>query len=576
MGYNNFKVALYCPVGNLNAIRDLDEFDRDFARITKHVHIDKVYLETFRSNETIERGKILALKKYFEAKGIKVSGGITTSGGNDHDEYGFSRDEFGFQSLCYTNGKQREMIKDVVEMTASIFDEIMFDDFYFTNCKCESCITEKGGRTWSEFRLQLMKEVSEELIVGPAKKINPKVNMICKFPNWYDCFQETGYNLEDNPRIFDTIYTGTETRDPLYTQQHLPKYLSYFIMRYFENVKPGKNGGGWFDTFECSGNLNYYIEQAYLTLFSKPREVTLFCLGALLDKRWSIFTPLAGHAFEAVDEFLGQLGKPVGTACYIPYHSTGEEYLHNYLGMLGIPLEPYPAYPEGESRILLTESAAKDDNIISKIDKSLREGSDVIVTSGFVKALSGSGFGQLANIRWTGKKALIGRYGISKEGINLDGVVPSDKAVLLPWMNVSTNDAWLLAEGLGEDNNVPVFTAVNYGKGRLFILTIPEDQGDLYHYPQRVLNVIRRTLVSNSPVTLDAKAKVTLFTYDNDTFVVENFLPHSEAFNVIVDRFDAVLTDLVSGKEIKGTAAGNSTVFAVSLPQAAYKAYGIK
>lgn len=576
MGYKNFKTALYCPVGNLNAISDLEEFGRLFGYIEKYVHIDKVYLETYRSNEFIDRDKILELKGFFESRGIKVSGGITTTGGNDHDEFGFHRDEFGFVSLCYTNKEHRDRIRKVVEMTASIFDEIIFDDFYFTNCKCESCINAKGNSSWSEFRLKLMREVSEELIVGPAKKINPRVNLICKFPNWYECFQETGYNLEDNPRIFDMIYTGTETRDPLYTQQHLPKYLGYFIMRYFENVKPGRNGGGWFDTFECRGNLNYYVEQAYMTLFSKPREVTLFCLGALLDRRWSIFTPLAGYALEDVDGFLGQLGNPTGTACYIPYHSTGEEYLHDYIGMLGIPLEPYPSYPEGAGRIFLTESAAKDEKIISKVDKSLRDGSDVIVTSGFVKAMAGKGFEQLANIRWTGKKALIGSYGISREGVNMDGMASADRAVLLPWMNVSTNDAWLLAEGLGEDNNVPVVTAVNYGKGRLFVLTIPEDHGDLYHYPKDVLNIIRRILRSNAPVTIDAKAKVGLFTYDNDTFVVENFLPFPENLNVIVEKSDAALIDLVSGREIKGTTAGSSTIFAVDLPQATYKAYRIK
>lgn len=573
MGYKNFKTALYCPVGNLNEITDISEFGRRFSYMEKHVHIDKVYLETYRSNEFVERDRIMELKEFFENKGMKVSGGITTT---EHDEIGFHHDEVGFISLCYTNLKHRDRIRKVVEMTASIFDEIILDDFYFTNCKCESCIEAKGDRSWSEFRLQLMKEVSEELVAGPARRVNPKINLICKFPNWYDCFRETGYNLEANPRIFDMIYTGTETRDPLYTQQHLPKYLSYFIMRYFENVKPGKNGGGWFDTFECRGNLNYYVEQAYLTLFSKPREVTLFCLGSLLDKRWNIFTPLAGYAFEAIDEFLGQLGNPVGTACYIPYHPSGEEYLHNYIGMLGIPLEPYPSYPEGESSIFLTESAARDADIITKIDKSLREGSDVIVTSGFVKATADKGLQQLANIRWSGSKALIGRYGISKAGVNMDGVAAADKNILLPWLKASTNDAWVLAEGLGEDNNIPVVIAVNYGKGRLFVLTIPEDQGDLYHYPQEVVNIIRRAFNSSASVTIDAGAKVGLFTYDNDTFVVENFLPHLEYIKIVIHKTGAALVDLVSGNELSGTPAGSSTVFTVDLPQATYKAFRIK
>jgi len=40
--------------------------------------------------------------------------------------------------------------------------------------------------------------------------------------------------------MFDMIYAGTETRDPVYTTQHLQQYQGYAIMRYFENVKPGK------------------------------------------------------------------------------------------------------------------------------------------------------------------------------------------------------------------------------------------------------------------------------------------------------------------------------------------------
>ncbi len=569
MSYNNFTTALYAPVANLIAIGDLDAFGKEFRFIEEHLHIDKIYLETYRSGELIERDKMLRLKEFFEDKGMKVSGGITTTDSGQ-------KDSFGFTSLCYTNQEHRNRLKSAVEMTASLFDEIILDDFYFTNCKCNSCIKAKGDKSWSEFRLRLMKEVSDELVLEPAKRINPKVNMIVKFPNWYECFQETGYNLEYKPTVFDMIYTGTETRDPLYTQQHLPRYLSYFIMRYFENVKPGKNGGGWFDPFECRGNLNYYVEQAYLTLFSKPKEVTLFCLGALMDKRWSIFTPLAGYALGQVDEFLGHLGNPVGTSCYIPYHSFEEDYLHNYVGMLGIPLEPYPVYPEGHSKIFLTQSAAKDLQIIDKIEKSLLNGGDVIITSGLVKALADKGLGQLANIRWSGNKALVSRYGMSETGLNLDAVAVSDKAILLPRMNASNNDVWPLAEGLGTDNNIPVLIAINYGKGHLFILTIPDDQGDLYHYPRKVLNLIRKTLKGNCPVSIDANAKIGLFTYDNDTFVVESFLPYHENIKVIIDRQDAKLVNLITGFEIEGVTSGNTTEFTMNLQQASYKAFRIK
>ena len=244
--------------------------------------------------------------------------------------------------------------------------------------------------------------------------------------------------------------------------------------------------------------------------------------------------------------------------------------------MLGIPLEPYPEYPQGHSKIFLTQSAAKNPQVIDKIEESLRNGGDVIITSGLVKALTDKGLGQLANIRWSGNKAQVNRYGMSRTGLNLDAVAVSDKAILLPWMNYSNNDVWPLAEGLVSDNNIPVLIAVNYGKGHLFILTIPDDQGDLYHYPREVLNLIRKTLKGNCPVSIDANAKIGLFTYDNDTFVVESFLPYPEDIKVVIDRQNAKLVDLVTGLEIEGLTSEDTTTFKVNLQQATYKAFRIK
>jgi len=74
------------------------------------------------------------------------------------------------------------------------------DDLFTTNCKCESCTKAKGSRSWTEFRLELMKEVSRNLVIETAHKINPKINMIIKYPNWYDDYQFLGYNLEAQPK----------------------------------------------------------------------------------------------------------------------------------------------------------------------------------------------------------------------------------------------------------------------------------------------------------------------------------------------------------------------------------------
>lgn len=56
-----------------------------------------------------------------------------------------------------------------MEFTAKHFDEIILDDFFFTNCKCELCINAKGDKSWTRYRLDLMTEAAQSLVIGPAK-----------------------------------------------------------------------------------------------------------------------------------------------------------------------------------------------------------------------------------------------------------------------------------------------------------------------------------------------------------------------------------------------------------------------
>ena len=79
-GYRNFTTAVYVVVNDVVNAKDLTEFDRLFSHIGDNVHIDKVYLEYWRGNIWCDKEQMLKVKKYFEDKGIKTSGGITTSG----------------------------------------------------------------------------------------------------------------------------------------------------------------------------------------------------------------------------------------------------------------------------------------------------------------------------------------------------------------------------------------------------------------------------------------------------------------------------------------------------------------
>ncbi|NLY75362.1 MAG: permease, partial [Firmicutes bacterium] len=554
--------AVYVTVRDMEWIAAHPEFEEKFAFLEKHIHLDKVYLETYRGQRLIEKEKVLKIKEIFTAKGIKVSGGITPDLSASWE----------FKSFCYSNQEHLDRLREIVAYTAELFDEIILDDFYFTNCKCESCIRAKADRSWSEFRIERLKQVSEEIIVKTAKRTTPRVNLLIKYPNWYDAYQSVGYNLREEPLLFDQLYTGTETRDPRYTQQTLQRYLSYFLIRYLENVKPGGNGGGWFDTFDCRYNLGSYAEQCYLTLFAKAREVTLFCFGLLLT-RDSIFIPITGYVFEQVDKFLGELGNPVGIPCYKPYHSSGENYLHSFLGMLGLPLEPHPEFTTGKGLLLLTASAAKDELIVERIKNQLLQGRNVAVTSGLLRALTGRGIEEIAEIRYTDHKVAVDKFAYPTYECSFGNYFDSARPILIPQIEFSTNDCIPLAVAFAKNKVYPLLLQVKYGAGILYVLTVPENFGDLYDLPNPVLNLIRRKLTAGIGIRLEGPANIGLFVYDNNTFIVESFLPYHSDVKVVIEAEGLELLDLVTGERVPGREAGGTSEFEFKLAPTTYRVF---
>jgi hypothetical protein len=89
--------------------------------------------------------------------------------------------------------------------------------------------------------------------------------------------------------------------------------------------------------------------------------------------------------------------------------------------------------------------------------------------------------------------------------------------------------------------------------GHLQVLTIPENFADLYHYPEAVLNAIRRIITKHLPVRLEAPAKVSLFVYDNGTFIVENFRDEAVKAGVSLGLQVNQLWDIASHENIATT-----------------------
>jgi hypothetical protein len=365
---------------------------------------------------------------------------------------------------------------------------------------------------------------------------------------------------------------------------HLQPYQSYSLVRYFEHIKPGKLGGGWVDPGQRQ-TLNRYAEQLEDTLLAKPAEMTLYNWGNLVEsvrqpdgtaKVTGIVAAVAGDAFEKMDAFLGKLGNPYGVATYKPYHSSGEMYLHNYIGMIGIPIDLYPEFPSDRGTVLLTEHAKFDPGIIDKIWGHLNAGKTVIITTGLLKALQGKGIEKVAEVEYTGRDVIANEFTfrriMDEEPANM---YYSRSPIILPQLAYGLVDTEEIIQARYKDNSrYPVLLrARGLPKGKFFILTIPENSSDLYELPPEVLSQIRREAMEDLPVYLDAPSQVCLFVYDNNTFVTKSYQPGRVRYKIVVKKKGARLTELTSDRQLTGYVDGDTTVFEVLHQPRTYSVY---
>jgi hypothetical protein len=587
--YRSFNVAVYARAYEVDKMKDAQWLQQSWEVISRAVKVNRIYLESHRDTLLVDGDTLEKAKTFFAARGVQTFGGIT-----------WTRNEANrFETFCYANAADRAWVKHVAEETARHFDDIILDDFFFTSCKSEEEIKARGNRTWTQYRIERMREVARDLVVGAARKVNPKVRVVIKFPNWYEHFQDMGFDLEQEPYLYEGVYTGTETRDPVASAQHLQAYNGYSIFRYFDNLRPGFNHGGWVDPPGVR-SLDNYAEQLWVTLFAKAPELTLFDYRQLLG----VFSPglrggwqsgettsfdydammrayygaaganapaptyavAAGAALQHADAVIGQLGRPLGVAVYRPFASMGEDFLPSFLGMIGIPIDLQPHFPSSAHTILLTQDAAADPKLVDLIEQHIRAGGNVVVTSGLLGKLASRDLGRIADLYLTGQDALVKSFLGGRTAIDIG------EPMLIPQVHYITNDTWELASALAGDNGFPLVTDSPYGKGHLFVITIPNNAADLYRLPAAILDAYRRTAGADLAVRLaDGPSKVALYEYDNGSFIVESFNAEAVTVQVAAPAAVAVLRNLETGTLVQKLPPASQ--FTVRIPAHSYVAF---
>lgn len=267
------------------------------------------------------------------------------------------------------------------------------------------------------------------------------------------------------------VYAGTETREPVYAQQHLQRYHSFSMVRYLENVAPGRNGGGWIDPFGAENNMTRWIEQANLTVLAKAKELMLFNFEEMTTN--DVFPPL-GKELIRIDHVLEQLGTPTGVSVYEPYNGDGEDLLYTYLGMGGIAMEPTPEFKEDAPVIFCAQSACVDSDIMEKLEQYVKNGGTAVVTIGFFKEQYENGMKDMTSVRLTGRKIVASEYMINFRNHTDTTIAKAKEPIGFEVLQYKTNASWADISLVAREYNFPILSEDNYGKGRLFILNIPD------------------------------------------------------------------------------------------------------
>ena len=376
----------------------------------KKTGVTKVFIETFRDGYTAERPALQKAKQRFLDEGLVVSGCVTPT------KVGKSSTGWKNTISCYTDLPTQQKVREIFESTAGLFDQIMIDDFWFTDCACPECeqarkaktvkIGEKSwpvsGDEWEDYRCELMVRLSQEYVLAAAKKANPKAELIIKYPQWYDRFHDRGYEVIRETSDFDLIWVGTETRD--YNDKRwggTVQYEAYFIMRWLGGIGQAKCAGGWYDWLGTTEKT--YVEQARQTVLGGAKESMLFCYGGLQkDTGPKNIEALRAHVPEllAVAEQVGR--RPiVGIAAYKPAnsHPEKEARIFDFVGMLGLPLVPCHEFPTRAPAGFFSIHAMKDPQIAQKLKAFIAAGKPTLITDGLAEALKGQVELTVANVR---------------------------------------------------------------------------------------------------------------------------------------------------------------------------------
>lgn len=520
-GWSNLKYAIYFTSHDVDALlADSDQFKKtmEYFAPVKPVH---VYLEGKTSGD-VNVALLKQLSEQFRALDIRVSGAMVPMGRRGPS--------------AYNDPEDMAALEKRIRPLAQVFDEIIIDDWLFTTVTDPKSVAERGNQSWADYRTKLILEQAQKHLIGPAKQENPNVKIIIKYPNWYECHRDNGYDVYGETLLFDKMAVGIETRNRMVHDQHIPIYSGYIFQKWWPSVDPKKWVASWLDNYDMKGDYNDYNAQVWQAVLAQTPEIILWCAGQLYPTNpnsdvYPYFTKLLPE----FDRVAGMLkGEARGVPIYLPYGSTGEYNIFGYLGMAGIPLAPVAKFPTEEQNAIFTIHSLQDPNLAKQMLARLNDGKDVFLTWSLWKKLQHTEFKNTLGLLEHSGSVSSDLFRLRLGWFNTK-VVKADRPFTFPTIETTT---WPYARDVAlvrDDADIGVLLNVQYLKGTIYVLNMPENSYDLLRLPAEAMNIIRAAFSKQLAVTLLGPGGVSMYPFGDKQYVLYN-MSDQEA-NLLL-RFD--------------------------------------
>jgi hypothetical protein len=514
-GWQHLKYAIYFTSHD---VEHLLATPAQFATTMEYfapVRARHVYLEgTGQGEINVPLYKELAGR--FRALGMTVSGAMVPTG-----KQGPS---------TYNNAGDMAALERRMRALAQVFDDIILDDWLFTTAVDPKSVEERGSRSWADYRTKLIIEQSKKVIIGAAREVNPKVRITIKYPNWYESHRDNGYDVYHETRLYDQMAVGIETRQRMVHDQHIPIYSGYVFQKWWPGVEPQKWVGSWLDNYEMKGDSNDYVAQVWQAVLARTPEIILWCAGQLWPANPS--SDVYAHLVRTLPEFdriAGLLqGDARGVPIHLPYGTTGEYNIFGYLGMAGIPLAPAPAIPAaGKSAIFTLHSVSEgslpcDTALAARLIDRLKNGQDVFMTCELWKRLRTSEIGNALMLVPGAEGSMSSNQIRIRTGWFSKTVITAEHPIAIPTVRSTT---WPEARDVAlvrDDFDYGLLFHVQYLRGDLYVLNLPDNSYDLLRLPAPALELVRRAFVGELGVELIGQGSVAMYLFGDRQYVLYN------------------------------------------------------